>query len=391
MPGLTRTRLACDRCHSQKLRCPKQPGSALCTRCLKAGTQCVYSPTGTISTCSHVNGNGNGSTVVRANLMMMDENMEDNGFFDWTTPVEIDFNTLLPPASMSDLQASHEEEPLDSGTTSNDQSTPDLSNSPPGDPIDPESICLSRLTELLLDMGTLWANLPVKTTLHLAQNNSHEQHVKNLTSKLTSKAVLESLFALTQRLIDLYPDAVSLALSPDSRSSSAACEIPDCTHRLELPHGLEEIEKHVSGQQTALHTGLALANVLVSCHFRLLDLLDCFFLLVTSCVRVTVASPDRREPEFDGHDMRVGSFVPPKTAAASMQIALLKHLMVSLSERLASFGVAVSSGTEGPDDSNMELRILSMQHHLLMKRHTSSLGHIDTIEDFIMRYAVKKV
>lgn len=389
MPGLTRTRLACDRCHSQKLRCPKQPGSPLCTRCLKAGTQCVYSPTGTISTCSHGNDNGNGAAMT--DLMAMDESMQDHGFFDWITPVEIDFNTLLPPEPMSGLQAPREEDPLDGGTTSHNQSTSDLSSSPSGDSIDPESVCLSQLTELLLDIGTLWAKLPVKTTLHLAQNNSHEQHVKDLTSKITSKAVLESLFALTQRLIDLYPDAISLAMSPDNGSLPAACDIPDCTHRLELPHGLEEIEKHVSGQQRAPQMGLALANVLVSCHIRLLDLLDCFFLLVTSCFRVTIASPDRREPEFDGPEMRVGSFVPPKTAAVSMQIALLKHLMVGLSERLASFGVAVSSGAVGRDDTNMELQILSMQHHLLMKRHASSLGHIDTIENFIMRYDVKKV
>jgi len=37
-------RLACDRCHKQKLRCPKRPGVETCDRCAKARTSCVHSP-----------------------------------------------------------------------------------------------------------------------------------------------------------------------------------------------------------------------------------------------------------------------------------------------------------------------------------------------------------
>ncbi|KAI5855120.1 hypothetical protein GGS23DRAFT_589909 [Durotheca rogersii] len=33
----------CDRCHSQKLKCPKQLGLATCTRYLKAGASCIFS------------------------------------------------------------------------------------------------------------------------------------------------------------------------------------------------------------------------------------------------------------------------------------------------------------------------------------------------------------
>jgi hypothetical protein len=39
-----RRRSACDRCHSQKLRCPKRPGADICERCLKAKAPCAYSP-----------------------------------------------------------------------------------------------------------------------------------------------------------------------------------------------------------------------------------------------------------------------------------------------------------------------------------------------------------
>ncbi|KAF4616217.1 hypothetical protein G7Y89_g15189 [Cudoniella acicularis] len=39
-----RLRAACDRCHSQKLRCPRQPGQDVCGRCAKAHRSCVFSP-----------------------------------------------------------------------------------------------------------------------------------------------------------------------------------------------------------------------------------------------------------------------------------------------------------------------------------------------------------
>ena len=41
-PTHIRKRLACDRCHSHKLRCPKRDNSD-CLRCAKAGAECVFS------------------------------------------------------------------------------------------------------------------------------------------------------------------------------------------------------------------------------------------------------------------------------------------------------------------------------------------------------------
>ena len=43
-PDNIRRRSACDRCHSQKLRCPRRPGVDVCDRCAKARATCVYSP-----------------------------------------------------------------------------------------------------------------------------------------------------------------------------------------------------------------------------------------------------------------------------------------------------------------------------------------------------------
>lgn len=39
-----RLRSACDRCHSHKLRCPKQPDESSCQRCSRARVTCTFSP-----------------------------------------------------------------------------------------------------------------------------------------------------------------------------------------------------------------------------------------------------------------------------------------------------------------------------------------------------------
>ncbi|KAH7412749.1 hypothetical protein BKA64DRAFT_702871 [Cadophora sp. MPI-SDFR-AT-0126] len=44
MADEVRLRAACDRCHSQKIKCPRNEGSETCDRCMKARTPCIFSP-----------------------------------------------------------------------------------------------------------------------------------------------------------------------------------------------------------------------------------------------------------------------------------------------------------------------------------------------------------
>lgn len=406
MSGPIRTRLACDRCHSQKLRCPKQPGSALCTRCLKAGASCVYSPPGTIVSL----GNGNSVGMTGSAMMMMGRLSRDSTpsaeAFDWGAYDAMDFNTLLPQPSPE------EPRPCQDGSTNlatvqNGIKNPASSDAPPDDEQDnSRPACTKRLTDLLLNTDKLWARLPLKSTLHMPRGDPHELYLKALTEKATAKYLLENLFILTQQLIDLYPPATALILPRDA-DSPTACDVPDCTHELALPSSLRELEGQTSGRGRDARVDAALANLLVACHLRLLDVLDRVFLLVSSCTRVTLASPDRRgDTEFDVADVRVGSFVPHRTAAVLMQIVLLRHLMVSLSDRLASLGEAVvaraaavggggegsGSGPVGGDlDLDLEARVLKLQHESLARRHARQIEYLGSIEEFLAKFDMNKI
>lgn len=245
----------------------------------------------------------------------------------------------------------------------------------------PKSVCTQNLTILLQDADRLWARQPLHSTPHMPRSQSDGLFLSLVSDKAATKSLLETFFGLAQRLIDAYPAAVDAAMAPESREPSSPCDVADCTHTLELGPILSELEGQISGQGMFSGPDLALAGLLVSCHTRLLDVLDRVLLLVASCTRATLAC--RREPDFDVSEMRVGAFVPQRPAAVLMQIALLKHLVAGLTRRLASFARAISSWAGEPAGERPEAAILRLQHELLAGRHSQKAAQVGVVEEFL--------
>ncbi len=101
-PQSLRRRAACDRCHSQKLRCLKPSGSEICARCLKARVPCVYSPSlrgyrpagdTATSTPSASSGNGNGNGFLDGSFAA-----RISGTDDYPNPIEMEMDWNAPGA-----------------------------------------------------------------------------------------------------------------------------------------------------------------------------------------------------------------------------------------------------------------------------------------------------
>lgn len=385
-----RTRSACDRCHSQKLRCPKQAGSVTCARCSKAGARCVYSPPGTNFTpTDDINVTGVDVTM-SGNLLGAGQTSMFTQDFGWTSSGGIDFANFEMDGQGQGQSHGNTHEQTD-GYPANYFSTlagcsdprSTKATSPGDDHDDPKSACTRKLTSLLQDAEGVWSRLPVRTAIHTPRTNSDEMFLSGLSDKLSTRSLLESFFGLTQRLIDVYPAAVSATMAAES-DIQTACELTDCTHHLELVRGLQEIEDQILGQGVFSGPDIALANLLISCHTRLLDILDRLFLLVTACTRVTLAN--RREPDFEVSELRVGAFIPHRTAAMLMQFALLKHLVATLTDRLASFRETVSSWLGGREKENPGARMLSLQVELLRNTHATKATQVGVVEDFLLKF-----
>ncbi|KAJ9150448.1 hypothetical protein NKR23_g3846 [Pleurostoma richardsiae] len=179
MSGVGRTRLACDRCHSQKLRCPKQPGSLLCTRCLKAGAACVYSPAGGGYRAFGLEPDaGLGHPPSASGLH--DPSPEATTILDWSSAMpysgpQIDAALLTgyAPAEVRDgapRAQSVRPEAAMAQSSSADASSGGISCILAADDTDKaqavQSTCTRLLAALLVEMDTLWSQLPPQSALH---------------------------------------------------------------------------------------------------------------------------------------------------------------------------------------------------------------------------------
>lgn len=316
-------------------------------------------------------------------------------FADALDPTDLDFNVFLShmnanepphdnppgfcPTSTSNLRGQSGPSPTETETETETEASSDAHS-------DPKSACIKKLTNLLLDADNIWAKIPLKSPLHIAKSESLGLCVIGIDQKLAATSMLEMTFIMTQKFIDIYPTAINMAVARDAQSEKV-CNITDCIHYIDVVPALLE-EEQLGGQVTSGGTDVVVANLIISCHTRLLDILDGLFMLSTSCTRLTVANS--REPEFDVSDMRVGSFVPQRTGAVLMQIALLKHLVAGLTERLASFGEAISSIVAGQAQGSSEGQIMELQHQVLTKRHAMKVKQVGVLEEFLFKFDFMK-
>lgn len=395
MTSHPRTRSACDRCHFQKLKCAKQVGDPSCTRCLRAGARCVYSPPGGRINNMAMNDHDMISGADADSLgfgTLVDLEFDDScgytGGLDWvmTDRSGADFDAILslPQNTTSNMPQSNQSPVAEENeaSTARCDSNVEGGNSRRGPPFVTKPSCFDELARLLQDTDEVLASLPLEDLLHCPAQKSPASSLKTFSEKFEAKVLLENVFIVSQRLIDVYPTAVTTGLAV----AKASPPRPICDHHRENSEAilaLMALEQQVLSNGSSLGPNVPLANLLISCHLRLLDILDRLVLLVAACTRTTLAN--RREPDFCISEMRVGSFVPHKTAAVQMHFALLQHLLSRLSDELGLFHKALSSMQTPASVANRKA-ILLLQCEDVAEKHTSKEMQIKSIEKFLREF-----
>ena len=237
--------------------------------------------------------------------------------------------------------------------------------------------CTKQLAAVLLDLDAAWETLPRTSELHVPHDDNLSQATSEFANKYSQHNFPEAIFISVQQLIDLYPSAIQLSLALDV-GPVPQCEVEDCAHRLHVPPSLAGIEEYALARSEGPTINMPLVNLLVSCHLRLLDVLDRVLVLVVSCFKVTLASPTREEPDFWIPQLRVGSFTPKRNVAAFTQAFMLKHLLDKLSAREESLEQAIAKKqTEG--DASAECRLLLLQCEMLKQRHGTKMDQLGAI------------
>ncbi|KAF4966491.1 hypothetical protein FSARC_5832 [Fusarium sarcochroum] len=327
-------RQACDRCHSKKLRCTKILGSIVCTRCVKAGVSCLFSPP---------------TRSLR---------QPDHAAFDWSPMLGLD-EPAIDPIPIPDIhQDVNPGINLDHLMTAPPVSA-DVDSAP-----STQGTEVFQLTDLMAALDRLQHQFPTSERQHLSRREMKEFMDS---CKFDLGAFLEELLQLSQKLLRLYPSVLK-RLEPEDNT----CNAPDCIHN----------------SQQFLRTGPGLSidqpliHLLLACHLRLLELFENIVNHGRMCAHAIPLMPKDHEPTFDIPEIRIGSFVAPKVSAASMMIAMIIELQSSLNMRAQQLHDTVSSAV---GHESRAAKILGLQCESLKEHAVTTLTDLYSLKDSLLK------
>ncbi|KAI5918680.1 hypothetical protein F4810DRAFT_563435 [Camillea tinctor] len=357
-------RSSCDRCHAQKLRCPKQSGSATCTRCLKAGATCVFSqakPPGPVTQPAPP-----------------------------PAPAYVSEVAYQPPSPLVDRPDTHLAWPLfDLGDGF--LNSPQVSQLTQEQPFratteNSRSACVRQLTILAVDIDQIALSLPRAPNLHATKDYPVEELYAMYTEEFSrfQPQCLEQLFAAAQKLIDLYPDATHELCNESITTEISACHNPDCLHSIDMPGNLGEIFCAPDEPPDKIDTFLF--NLVVACHSKVIDVFMTLIANSKKCATLALAS-SAHVPQVDLPELRVGNFVVSSSSSSSMQAVLLAHILSILAERARQLRKDVEKaflGTGDRDRSNLN-KMLLLQCDLLEERTQSQVDQLSKLRDGLVK------
>ncbi|KAI0874271.1 hypothetical protein GGS24DRAFT_349150 [Hypoxylon argillaceum] len=359
-------RSSCDRCHSQKLKCPKEPGSATCSRCRKAGSHCVFSPAGPAWRRASSNVTYNNDA-----LFQQSPQGDDN----------LDLHLIWPPL------------PGASGpsVTNLDYISPALS-----DPTldtettwqDPRSICVRQLSTIAAEIHAVSVELSPIADIHLPKGGDPEELFSQYVIHISHSRCIEQLLTLAQRLIDLYPDLLRLLSGESNPCRIGDCQDPDCLHNCELSNDFADVFKEAAPARSRIDAFLF--NLVAACHGKVSDVLDYIADASQFCAKVTAASPDLSQPRLHIPELRVGNFVASAASASSMQATLFAHIASVLVENAKSLRKTVEDASKAIDPPGREMMVVLLQCELLEERSQRQADQFSRIRDGITRCAYMK-
>ncbi|KAI0882369.1 uncharacterized protein GGS22DRAFT_50899 [Annulohypoxylon maeteangense] len=349
-------RSSCDRCHSQKLKCPKELGVTTCTRCLKAGTPCVFSPAGL----------GTRRSMLTPVYLDDDLNTSVNAQFDWPS---LDFGDALGtlPDTIQDLQPDTTQQARQADAASQD----------------PRSTCIRQLTTLAVDVDLVSRDLSSISRVHAPKNLPIEKYHSRFIENNTRHLCIEQLFTHAQRLIDIYPQALRIIFD---KVDNAECEDPDCFHAVELPDELAAFFTGLDDDQDKID--VFLFNLLASCHSKVVDAVGLVVHCARTCTQVTLTSPDLTQPDVRIPEVRVGSFVATSASSSTMQTVLLIHIGEVLVDYAQQISQQIATAFE--HENSTQTQMLKLQCKLLEEKSTSKMRFLKQVKILFAKMSFAK-
>ncbi|UNI24816.1 hypothetical protein JDV02_010536 [Purpureocillium takamizusanense] len=219
----------------------------------------------------------------------------------------------------------------------------------------------TKLAGLVISLDRLWRFFSSEKLLDLKDQLHARVNLVGGDSDL--RRALEELLSHGQALSGLYLDVVDL-MALGRRGADTGTPDPPSSQA-----------PHPSLDQTTL-------GLLFATHLRYLDVLDCLLVFARLCASMAPSLPADYDPDFDVPEIRVGSFVAPKSTAASIFISMLVDLQVLLLARSQKLQSSLPPATP---DASREVPILHLQMEHLTERADNSLQEMRQLKEHLIR------
>ncbi|KAI9896313.1 hypothetical protein N3K66_008485 [Trichothecium roseum] len=379
-------RQACDRCHGKKLRCPKLPGSRVCTRCAKAGVPCVFSPPTRPAQPAHQMMSN--YVVLPAAPTPAQQGLGDFGSdeaaMDWSSFVNFDrvpdASPLPPPPPPPPPQTRVEctqdcrftSALLTAGLTP-PEDTVSGSTSQHGSSAGNNSLT-AQLSEMMITLDGLLAKMPGQGVRHMSTQQGHEW-IALMRSKVDLEKVMEEVLQNTQRLVTVYPAVIEHVAR--EAEPEPDCAIPDCVHRA------------VAESYALPRVDAALLQLLLACHSRQLDVFGSVVEHGLMCGQMGAHIP-REDRKLDVPEIRVGSFVAPRLTAASMLLSMVIELLMDMEGRSRDLSdlVTRSLGDRAGERELKQVKVFTLQCEVVLDRTADMVGQMRRFKEEMIKIGV---
>ncbi|KAI1420084.1 hypothetical protein F5Y12DRAFT_162946 [Xylaria sp. FL1777] len=357
-------RSSCDRCHAQKLKCPKEAGSTTCTRCLKAGANCIFSPAGPAWRRSSAN------IACQNDALLLPNSQGDENFH-----LNLDWPPLLDTGDLP-------------GTNLEYISPPASDPTPETTPQDRRSIYVRQLSALVVEIHDVSTELGPAGRLHLPKGTTPEELYSQHVIHVSHSRCIEQLFTIAQRLLDMYPDLLRLLSDEYYIRLGEDCQDPNCFHTSDVSEDFADIFSGAEPIRSRID--MFLFHLLTACHGKISDVLDCLVKTTKLCAQVTTASPDLIHPQLHIPELRVGNFVASAASASSMQATLLVHITSVLMENAKLLRMTFEQLSKAASPLDKETRMVLLQCELLEERSSLQADQFTRIRDGLTKLAYIK-
>lgn len=393
-----RRRLACDRCHSFKLKCPRPTANSngICARCLKAGAACVYSPSmrGQVrAKASSGHGVFRGTVEARfdeavpvlaegispfsssVSVLTRADDLFNNMAMDWSAHNstslngEFDWISQLPPQTESWNMNGEAMPQFESNTDSTSDNNIDSSNKLHSETANSFSHEDERI-QIVPNEPTL---RPKPSAQYLGYSMPESMQSPTLFLDLVNLSVhLENLsrqlspFSLHETETegdDSPPGVVETPPSSKPSASSPATESdadPETGNVFAVMHKLVDLYQAVIqhlAQRRAMQNKVvdsegghisandaSLVYLLFSNHHRLVDLWNSKFTHSNTVLRTDRLPMGTERHKSHCAKMRLGSYVPSSSSTVvPMEITVIQELAVQLTKRVGDLQQAIEA------------------------------------------------